>query len=151
AVPTALALWGQPEWTAAAPADSFLPNPSTLFYYALFFALGATLCRHRDLVDAARRSAWKWAACAVAATLPAAMLFAAHNSPQLAGQPVVQGAALLIYAAATWPSLIALVGLASRYLNQPRATFRYMADSSYWIYLFHLTPMVLLIALLSTS
>jgi fucose 4-O-acetylase-like acetyltransferase len=151
AVPTALALWQQPEWTAAAPADSFVPDPSTLAYYALFFALGATLCRHRELVDAARRDAWKWAACAAAATLPAAALFASHNSPQLAGRTAVHGAALLIYAVATWTCLIALVGLASRYLNRPRTAFRYMADSSYWIYLFHLTPMVLLIALLSRS
>lgn len=151
AVPTALALWQQPEWTAAAPASSLLPNPSTLFYYALFFALGATLCRHRGLVDAAKRNAWKWAACAAAATLPAAVLFAAHNSPQLAGRPMVHGAALLIYAIATWTSLMALVGLASRYINRPRPALRYMADSSYWIYLFHLTPMVLLIALLSAS
>lgn len=151
AVPTAMALWQQPEWTAAAPAGSFVPNLSTLFYYALFFALGATLCRHRELVDAARRDAWKWAACAAGATLPAAVLFASHNSPQLGGSPVIHGAALLIYAMATWTSLIALVGLASRYLNRPRTALRYMADSSYWIYLFHLTPMVLLIALLSTT
>lgn len=151
AVPTATALWQQPEWTAAAPAGSFVPNPSTLFYYALFFGLGATLCRNRELIDAARRDAWKWAACAVAATLPAAALFASHNSPQLAGKPVVHGAALLVYAVATWTCLIALVGLASRYLNRPRTAFKYMADSSYWIYLFHLTPMVLLIALLSAT
>jgi len=151
AVPTALALWGQPEWTAAAPAGNFAPNPSTLFYYALFFALGATLCMHRDLVEAARRDAWRWAACAVVATLPAAALFAAHNSPQLADKPLVHGAALLIYAVATWTSLMALIGLASRYLNRSRPAFRYMADSSYWIYLFHLTPMVLLIALLRGS
>lgn len=151
AVPTALALWQQPEWTAAAPAGSLVPNPSTLAYYALFFALGTTLCRHRELVDAARRDAWKWAACAAAATIPAAALFTSHNSPQLAGRPVIHGAALLIYAVATWTSLMALVGLASHYLNRPRTAFRYMADSSYWIYLFHLTPMVLLIALLSGS
>ncbi len=151
AAPTALALWQQPEWTAAAPAGSFAPDPSTLAYYGLFFALGATLCRHRDLVEAAQRDAWKWAVCAVAAVLPAAALFASHNSPQLGGNPVVHGAALLIYAVATWTCLMALVGLASRYLNRPRAAFRYMADSSYWIYLFHLTPMVLLIALLSGS
>jgi fucose 4-O-acetylase-like acetyltransferase len=151
AVPTTTALWQQPEWTAAAPAGSFVPNPSTLFYYALFFALGATLCRYRELVDAARRDAWKWAACAAAATLPAAALFASHNSPQLAGKTLVHGTALLIYAMATWTCLMALVGLASRYLNRPRTAFRYMADSSYWIYLFHLTPMVLLIALLSAT
>jgi peptidoglycan/LPS O-acetylase OafA/YrhL len=151
AVPTAAALWTQPNWTAAPGTENFAPSPWTLAYYALFFALGATLCRHRELVAAARESAWRWAACAVAAAVPAALLFTLHNSPQLGDRPLVHASALLIYAIATWTSLIALVGLASRHLDRPRPRLRYLADSSYWIYLSHLTPMVLLIALLGGS
>lgn len=151
AVPTACALWFQPRWFAAPATDTFVPSPSALAYYALFFALGATLCAHRGLVERARRDAWKWLACAAVATLPAGYLFTLHNSPELSSRIEVHGAALLIYAVATWTSLIALVGLASRYLGRPRPAVRYMADSSYWIYLSHLTPMVLLVALVAGS
>ena len=149
AIPTACMLWFQPRWFVAPATDTFVPSPSALAYYALFFALGATLCVHRELVEAAKRDAWKWSACAVVATLPAGLLFTFQNSAELGGRIEVRGAALLIYAVATWTSLMALVGLASRYLSQPRPAFRYMADSSYWIYLSHLAPMVLLVALVA--
>jgi glucan biosynthesis protein C len=148
AVPTVLALWSATDWTAAPAADTFVPDWSVLAYYALFFGLGATLYARRELVTAAGRNAWRWGACALVATLPAALLFTLHNSGSHSSQPAVHGAALLIYAIATWTSLIALVGFAERYLNRPRPALRYMADSSYWIYLSHMPAMVLLVALI---
>ncbi len=151
AVPTACLLWFQPRWFVAPATDTFVPSPSALAYYALFFALGATLCVHRGLVETAKRDAWKWLACAVVATVPAGLLFTFQNSAELSSRTEVHGAALLIYAVATWTSLMALIGLASRYLSKPRPAFRYMADSSYWIYLSHLAPMVLLVALVAGS
>jgi len=147
AVPTMLALWTATNWTAAPATDTFVPDWSVLAYYALFFSLGATLYARRELVAAAGRNAWRWAACALAAILPAALLFSLHNSGSYGSQPAVHGAALLIYAIATWTSLIALVGLSERYLNRPRPALRYMADSSYWIYLSHMPAMVLIVAL----
>jgi peptidoglycan/LPS O-acetylase OafA/YrhL len=151
AVPTVLALWPQTNWTAAASSDTFIPDLSVLAYYALFFGLGATLCAHRGLISAARRNAWKWLACAIAATLPAAALFTLHNSPTYAARPYVHGIALLIYAVATWTSLLALIGLADRYLSRPHPALRYLADSSYWIYLSHMPAVILLVALVTTT
>jgi len=151
AVPTVLALWSQASWTAAASSDTFVPDPSVLAYYALFFGLGATLCAQRGLISAASRNAWKWLACATAATLPAAALFTLHNSPTYAARPYVHGIALLIYAVATWTSLLALIGLADRYLSRPRPALRYLADSSYWIYLSHMPALVLLVALVTAT
>jgi peptidoglycan/LPS O-acetylase OafA/YrhL len=128
-----------------------VPDPSALAYYALFFGLGATLRAHRHLVGTASRNAWRWAACATVATVPAAVLFTLHNSPAYSSRPVVHGVALLIYAVATWSSLLALVGLANRYLNRPRPALRYLADSSYWIYLSHMPAMVLIVALVTAT
>lgn len=150
AAPTALAIWPAEIWMAAPSADTFVPNLPVLAYYGLFFILGATLRVHPDLVATAGRNAWRWVACAVAATLPAAILFSFHNSVHGA-QPLVHGAGLVIYAIATWTSLIALVGLADRYLNRPRPTLRYMADSSYWIYLSHMPAMVVVVALVGAT
>jgi glucans biosynthesis protein C len=147
AAPTALALWPAPVWTTGAPAtDTFIPEPALLVYYALFFGLGATLCANRDLITGLGRGAWRWSACAAAAILPAAALFALHNSA--AGtQPLVRAASLLLYAIATWTSLLALVGLAHRYMNRPHPAIRYVADSAYWIYLSHMPTLVWLLGL----
>ena len=150
AVPTTIALWPERDWTAVPSVDTFVPEPQVLAYYALFFAFGATLCVHRDLIAAAGRNAWAFAAFALAAAIPAGLLFTFHNSPH-ASQPLVHGAALAIYAVATWTCLIALVGLAHRYIVRPRLTLRYMADASYWIYLSHMPAVVLLVALLGAT
>jgi glucan biosynthesis protein C len=150
-IPTTLALWPQASWTASAETTTFLPSPSILAYYALFFGLGATLCAHRHLVGAAAANAWRWAACAVAATAPAALLFTLHNSPGYGSQPEVHGAALLIYALATWASLLGLIGLVTRYLHRSHPRLRYLADASYWIYLSHMPLMVPVLALLAAT
>ncbi len=151
ALPTILFLWPQTTWTAAPDSMSFLPDPSVLAYYSLFFGLGATLCAQRRLVAAAGRNAWRWGACAAVATLPAALLFTLHNSPAYGTRPEVHAAALLIYAVATWASLLALVGLANRYITRPSPRLRYLADSSYWIYLSHMPAMVPILALLAAT
>jgi peptidoglycan/LPS O-acetylase OafA/YrhL len=150
ALPTALVLWPNSTWIAAAPVDTFVPELSVLLYYGLFFALGATLSVHRELVGSASANAWRWAACAAAATVPAALLFTLHNSA-LGSRPEVHAAGLLVYAVATWASLIALIGLANRYVTRQRPALRYMADASYWIYLSHMPAVVVLVALLGTT
>jgi fucose 4-O-acetylase-like acetyltransferase len=151
ALPTVLALWPAQAWTAAPAVDTFVPELPVLAYYALFFGLGATLCAHRELVVLAGCNAWRWVACALAATLLAALLFTLHNSGAYGTRADVHAAALLIYAIATWSSLLALVGLADRYLNRPRPALRYMADASYWIYLSHMPAVVLLVALVGAT
>jgi len=151
AVPTTLALWPEATWTVAPPGDTFAPELSALLYYGLFFGLGATLHTHRELVDSASRNAWRWTVCALAAAIPAAVLFSLHNSGSYGSRPEVHLAALMIYAIATWTTLIAFVGLADRYINRPRPAVRYLADSSYWIYLSHLPAMVLVIGLLGAT
>jgi peptidoglycan/LPS O-acetylase OafA/YrhL len=151
AVPTTLALWPQATWTAVTDTTTFVPDPSILAYYALFFGLGATLCARGHLISAASRNAWRWLACAAGATLPAAALFTLHNSPKYESRPLVHGVALLIYALATWASLLALIGLATRYLHRSHPRLRYLADASYWIYLSHMPLMVPVLALLAAT
>jgi glucans biosynthesis protein C len=142
---TALALWPSPTWMAGAPSEDFVPDLPALAYYSLFFALGTTLHRHRELIAMANHSAWRWLACALATALPAGLLFSLHNSGH-ASQPLIHAVALFVYAIATWSCLMALIGFADRFLNRPRPALRYLADSSYWIYLSHLPAMVLAVA-----
>jgi glucan biosynthesis protein C len=46
-----------------------------------------------------------------------------------------------IYAFAMWSWVFAIIGLALRFFAAPSAKIRYLADSSYWMYLVHL-PLV---------
>jgi glucan biosynthesis protein C len=43
-----------------------------------------------------------------------------------------------IYALATWQWTFALIGIGLRYFSEPSQPLRYLADSSYWLYLIHL-------------
>ena len=74
-------------------SDTFVPELWTFAYYAIFFCLGVALYAHREVIAGLADRAWQWAACAVAATLPAAALFALHDTPAGA-EPLVHGAGL---------------------------------------------------------
>ena len=51
-------------------------------------------------------------------------------------------AGCVCYALAIWTTTFAVIGLALRFLSGYSATRRYLADSSYWLYLIHL-PIVM--------
>src|SRR5258707_1392425 len=111
-------MWPAPDWVEIVPDTGFVPDPLVLGYYAIFFLLGGAICRHRAaLLPEFDRDCRRWAALALAAALPAAILFSLHNS---AAPPVVHGAALVTYAIATWAAVFALIGLAGRYMRRAR-------------------------------
>jgi glucans biosynthesis protein C len=152
AVPAALALWPSSQWYAA-PANSFVPDPQMLAYYGLFFAFGALISSQSLHLDRFARNGWRSLTWAVLLVVPAAALFSLHDWAIADGGAegaAVHAGCLLFYCATTWACLIALVGLTHRYLTRPRPALRYMADSSYWIYLSHLPAMVLTVALVGT-
>jgi peptidoglycan/LPS O-acetylase OafA/YrhL len=46
------------------------------------------------------------------------------------------------HALSTWLTVLGALGLALRFLGRPRPVVRYLADSSYWLYLVH-PPLVI--------
>ena len=50
----------------------------------------------------------------------------------------MRGTLAVCYPLATWAWTFGLVGLAMRFLSRPNPAIRYVADSSYWVYLIHL-------------
>jgi glucans biosynthesis protein C len=152
AVPAAMALWPSSGWFAA-PANTFVPEPPTLAYYGLFFAFGALVCSQSRQLERIARTAWRTLLLAALLSLPAALLFSMHDAAIAKGGfegATIHAGSLVFYSATTWACLLALIGLTHRYLTRPRPALRYLADSSYWIYLSHLPAMVLTIALVST-
>lgn len=142
AMPTAACLWFMDHWGMDTPDKSLVPHiPATLIYGG-FFLLGWLLHRQADLVaQFARITAGKLMLCVVA--IIAANLLSAFEM-QLAHPHyyLLKTGFAFSYALMMW-SLVALtLGLFKRCFDRPSKTIRYLADSSYWLYLIHL-PIVI--------
>ena len=113
-----------------------------LGYYFVFFAVGWTLYRHRDLLH---RFARGW----LPALLVANLLVLPTALGMLAGLPHPSQAGALAYpmhavlGLYTWLMVGGLLGLFLRVLSAERAWVRWLADSAYWCYLASLPPVIL--------
>lgn len=143
-VPTGMLLLGQADWMPTAPTDTFRIEPAMFAYYATFFVFGMALYSVPRRVEALGGETRRWGLAALASGAVALALFTVHNSR---GAGVgIHAVQLAAFGTATMATLHALLGLATRHLNVERAQIRYVADSSYWIYLSHLQILVPLIA-----
>lgn len=112
-------------------------NPLVMIYYAAFFMLGMALHGHAALQRyPTGRLPWLWlltlvpaAACAV--TLPWRDYYDGVTDTLL---ETVWG---LVFAVAAVSSSLLVISLYQRYMAHESALGRYIADSSYWVYLAH--------------
>lgn len=120
-------------------STGLLPMPHLLIYYGIFFACGAILFDARQVAfERVDRYGW-WLPIGLCLALPAT--FAAY------GKPVASGLAQGVYA---WVMIFGMIRLfRKRFAGESRA-IRYLADSSYWLYLAHLPLVVAGQALVST-
>jgi len=123
------------------PDMGLLPNTAALAGFGAAFAFGWLLHRRQDLLEILKR---QWPIqLALAIALTGWCLWSVGITPLL---EVAPGREKITYAAAyvlgLWSWIFALVGLAMRFVTAPNATWRYLADASYWIYIIHL-PLVL--------
>ena len=147
AAPLALALWLDPEWIAffavPTPDAGLVPDAAAVIGFGLAFGLGFLLDRRRDLL--AR----------IAGAAPAYLIVALASGGwawMLAGGPVItpmvepnaaKALAAGVTALAIYASAFAAMGLCLRFLSGHSPVRRYLADSSYWVYIVHL-PLVML-------
>jgi len=140
AIPTALVLWVGHAVNGLDPImdmrNSFVPNPLRWLHHAWFFAVGSWLYEARG--DLVRLIRWYPASLALAALVftARAALLRADLDVTLSGASAwaLVGSAALF----GWLALFGLIGLFLRRFNdRPTPAVRYLADSSYWIYLTH--------------
>jgi hypothetical protein len=124
------------------------PHVPLVGYYFLFFLVGWTLYRHRDLVY---RFAAGWLVTLIlanAVVLPVAGLtLGLALAPDEFGISDSRPYAWLTRATQalyTWLMVGSLLGLFLSWLSRERAWVRWLADSAYWCYLASLPPIVLL-------
>ncbi len=97
--------------------------------YGMFFLVGALLFKHQRLIDQLDKYFYGLLIVGLAS-----YVYFAYRVPASAGNLLMAMSESITAVSMTWVCLIA----GKRWLNQPSNTFRYIADSSYWIYLIHL-------------
>ena len=147
AAPLAYALWQDPAWIAffavPTPDAGIVPHTASLVGFGLAFGLGFLLDRRRDLLG--RIAAWSplfLIAAVAAGTYGYALAGGPSIEPMVEPTPEKARAAAVV-ALAVYSSALAAVGLCVRFLSGHSAVRRYLADSSYWVYILHL-PLVML-------
>jgi glucan biosynthesis protein C len=144
-IPVAVALYTYKYWWVSlgipTPDYSLVPNTPAVVGFGLAFGVGWLLQRQTDLLDLLARD---WVI-----NLPGALLFTA-GCVMLAGtdfaatidEVTARRTFAICYGAAAWYWIFTLVGAAMRFLSRPNVPVRYVADASYWMYLWHV-PLVI--------
>ncbi|MEP7210580.1 MAG: acyltransferase family protein [Alphaproteobacteria bacterium] len=145
AAPTTLVLATTAGWTVS----SGVPTPNvgllyvnrSLVIYGAAFAAGWAMHRQLDLAQTWARW-WPWCLpTALVLSLVCYDLIGYHvHAPAPSHLDSLVEATL--YAVTAWTWTFALIGLSLRFMSRASAARRYLADSSYWIYLVH-PPLVL--------
>ena len=142
AVPTAVCLWTMSNWGMDTPDKSLDPHWPVLIVYGGFFAFGWLLHRQPTLMEHfARLTLSRFALCviSVGVTLALSAYQADMGHPHIG---LIRAGFSLSYAVMMWSLVCLTIGLFKRFFDKPNKTVRYIADSSYWLYLIHL-PIVI--------
>jgi peptidoglycan/LPS O-acetylase OafA/YrhL len=123
-----------------------LPIPSVLGYYAIFFFFGAV---YWDLDDSdGMLGRWWYITLPVAlfVVFPIGIEFvsgALGLVPQNFPEPTKRLMGNLTQALFAWMMVFGSIGMFRALLSSESKTMRYISDSSYWLYLAHLPPVIL--------
>jgi glucans biosynthesis protein C len=144
AVPSFLAVLAMHDTGLDTPT-SFIPIPRIIVAYAIPFAFGWLLYHNADLLEALRRRAWSNALWALGLT---AWCGAWVEAYYLGWRPAELVWVFLLARAShsltLWYLIFAITGLFLRYASGPSARWRYLCDSSYFLYLAHM-PVILVL------
>jgi glucans biosynthesis protein C len=146
AAPTAVTLYLQTPWLMwfgiTTPDSSLVPNAGAAIAFGTAFSFGWLLHRQRGLLEVWKR---RWLL-----NLGLAVVFTATGLSIAGIVPVLKPAAhdwrtavyAVCYTFGVWTWTFAVIGMALRFLSSHSAVRRYIADSSYWLYLIHI-PIVM--------
>jgi len=112
-------------------SNSFAPDLSVFLGYGVFFAFGVMLYRSRARLTEVGRYPWLYLTVGMSAT---AISIVGYLNPDLFPDPLDA----LAGGVAIWYLCFAAFALFHRYANSHSRAWRYLSDSSYWVYLIHM-------------
>jgi glucans biosynthesis protein C len=135
-------------WGGLPAPFSVVPDLGALIAYGSCFAFGWLLQRQLPLLRTLEMHWPRYGLGAVALWAVCRLLAGAvpHWGPCLHGAPLL--AYVSCYVAGAWCWSLGLIGSAMRYLSGYSPMRRYLADSSYWIYLMHIAVLIFFAQLL---
>ena len=139
AVLTFVALLSSP-WPGLQDPPGFAPVPNIVFTYAVPFFFGWLLYLARELLDVLNRRAWLYTLLGLA--LCVAYVMTLILLPKAAAFYEKR----VVLALGMWCMVFGITGLYLRYFSGHSPLWRYLCDSSYFIYLAHL-PVILALQL----
>ncbi len=142
AIPTAAVLWFMSIWGMDTPDKSLRPHFPALAIYGGFFVFGWMLSRQRELIIQFTRlkpARWMLAGIGIATIL---RLGGIEGDPAHRHYVSAHVAYALGYALTMWSLVFLTIGVFRKMCQRRNAIVRYVADSSYWMYLAHL-PIVI--------
>ncbi len=142
AIPTAAALWFMRFWGLDTPDQSLVPQLPPLVVYGSAFLLGWMLSRRNEWISQMTRLTplrWMLAGLGIVTVLLVGDIERDPANPRYISAHV---AFALGYALTLWSLAFLTIGVFRKLSARPNAFVRYVADSSYWMYLFHLPVVV---------
>ena len=139
---TAGALWGMNYWGMDTPDKTLWPHWPVIAVYGGFFGLGWGFARQPDAITTFGRVTVPRVILAIASTVLTLKLSAIQGDP---GHPHFLAARVAFtfgYATLMWTLVVLTLGIFKKFCARPRPVIRYLADSSYWMYLIHLPVVV---------
>jgi glucans biosynthesis protein C len=135
-------LGGWAIWGGLPAPFSLVPDTGALIGYGLFFGFGWLLHRQQHLLFSLKKHASVY--CVLAVVMWGICRAIAGPTPHW--EPFPKNGELLAYSASymigMWCCSFGLIGLAIRFLSSYSPVRRYLADSSYWLYLMHIPALL---------
>ncbi|WP_339723683.1 acyltransferase family protein [uncultured Paraglaciecola sp.] len=141
-LPTAACLWFMQHWGIDTPDKSLVPLIPVALLYAGFFLFGWLLQRQSSLMAGFSELTWLKFILCVISILVTLKLSAFEMQLSHPNFMLFKAGYMLSYALMMWLLVSISIGLCKRVFTAPNKYIRYLADSSYWLYLIHL-PLVI--------
>ena len=141
-VPTAGALWFMRYWGMDTPDQSLRPNFPVLTIYGGCFGLGWLFARQPGTIARFGRLSLTNLVLAIGSGWAVLRLGGVQTDPSDPHYVAAHVGFVVGYATLMWTLVALTLGFFQKFLDHPRPAVRYVADSSYWMYLVHLPIVV---------
>lgn len=141
-LPTAVLIWNMSTGGMDTPDKTLIPQLPVLAVYGGFYTLGWILHRNGDTISRFARITVLSIATTLISIVALLFLSKFQQQPSHPQYQIIQFAYALCYALTMGSLVWMTIGLFMRICHKPNKIIRYIADSSYWLYLIHLPIVV---------